>query len=159
MIMSFARPVIRKHSSLSIVAKSPVCSQPSSSMARCVASGSSSYPFITRYPRVHSSPCSPTSTVSPAGETILTSVFAHACPTVDTRRSKLSSTDDNVITGELSVCPYPTIIPSQCISFTTRFMISTGQGAPAIIPVRSELRSNVGKAGCSSSAMNIVGTP
>lgn len=36
-------------------------------------------------------------------------MFAPACPTVDTRRSTLSSTDDIVIIGEASVCPYPTV--------------------------------------------------
>ncbi len=38
-------------------------------------------------------------------------------------------------------------------------MISIGQGLPAMIPVRSEERSNFAKSGWSISAMNIVGTP
>ena len=38
-------------------------------------------------------------------------------------------------------------------------MTSTGHGAPPIIPVRRLERSNSPKRGCSSSAMNIVGTP
>ena len=38
-------------------------------------------------------------------------------------------------------------------------MTSTGQGEPAMIPVRREVRSYFSKSGCSSSAMNIVGTP
>ena len=46
-----------------------------------------------------------------------------------------------------------------CIRSITRFMTSTGHGEPAMIPVRSELRSNSAKRGWSSSAMNIVGTP
>jgi hypothetical protein len=46
-----------------------------------------------------------------------------------------------------------------CMSRTTSRITSTGHGAPPIIPVRSELRSNDAKSGCWSSAMNIVGTP
>jgi hypothetical protein len=42
---------------------------------------------------------------------------------------------------------------------TTCFMTSTGQGEPAMIPVRRLESSNFSKSGCSSSAMNIVGTP
>src|SRR5207248_47620 len=77
-----------------ITARSPVCNQPSASMARAVASGSVSYPFITRYPRVQSSPC------WPAGASILTSVSGIAAPTVETRTSIGSSTEHMVITGE-----------------------------------------------------------
>jgi len=47
----------------------------------------------------------------------------------------------------------------QCISSTTRRMMLMGQGEPAMIPVRSELRSNSRKRACSSSAINMVGTP
>ncbi len=46
-----------------------------------------------------------------------------------------------------------------CISATTRFITSTGQGDPAMMPVRSEERSYEAKSGRFSSAMNIVGTP
>ncbi|CAM5364291.1 hypothetical protein SANTM175S_11065 [Streptomyces antimycoticus] len=46
-----------------------------------------------------------------------------------------------------------------CISSTTRRITSTGQGDPAMIPVRSELRSKVAKSDRASSAMNMVGTP
>ena len=46
-----------------------------------------------------------------------------------------------------------------CISATTRFMTSTGQGEPAMMPVRSEPMSKALNSGWSSSAMNIVGTP
>ena len=46
-----------------------------------------------------------------------------------------------------------------CISDTTRRIVSIGHGEPAMIPVRSEERSNSAKRSCSSSAMNIVGTP
>ena len=45
------------------------------------------------------------------------------------------------------------------MSSATRFITSMGQGAPAITPVRSEVRSNRANSGCSSSAMNMVGTP
>ena len=38
-------------------------------------------------------------------------------------------------------------------------MVSMGQGDPAMIPVRSEVRSNIGNMGWESSAMNMVGTP
>ena len=45
-------------------------------------------------------------------------------------------------------------------SITAR-MVSTGHGEPAMIPVRSELRSqrSGSRSSSSSSAMNIVGTP
>ena len=46
-----------------------------------------------------------------------------------------------------------------CISATTRFITSTGQGEPAMMPVRREDRSYVAKSGRFSSAMNMVGTP
>ena len=47
-----------------------------------------------------------------------------------------SSGCDMVTTGVLSVCPYPMVNSAQRISHITRFIISTGQGAPAIMPVR-----------------------
>ena len=40
-----------------------------------------------------------------------------------------------------------------------RRITSIGQGAPAIMPVRRQDRSNLAKSGWSSSAMNMVGTP
>jgi len=46
-----------------------------------------------------------------------------------------------------------------CISLCTRFITSTGHGDPAMIPVRSVLKSKLEKFGRASSAMNIVGTP
>ena len=46
-----------------------------------------------------------------------------------------------------------------CMRSTTFFMTSIGHGEPAMIPVRSELRSNESKSSWSSMAMNIVGTP
>ena len=64
-----------------------------------------------------------------------------------------------VTTGALSVCPYPMVNSAQRISPITRFIISTGQGAPAIIPVRKLDKSNELKSGSPSSAMNMAGTP
>ena len=51
------------------------------------------------------------------------------------------------------------VTPSMCMSLITRFMTSTGQGEPAMIPVRSEVRSYDVKSGRLCIAMNIVGTP
>ncbi len=45
------------------------------------------------------------------------------------------------------------------ISLTQRFMTSTGQTEPAMIPVRSVLRSWSAKVGWFCMAMNMVGTP
>jgi hypothetical protein len=42
---------------------------------------------------------------------------------------------------------------------TTCFITSTGQGEPAMIPVRRLVRSKESKLGSASSAMNMVGTP
>jgi hypothetical protein len=64
-----------------------------------------------------------------------------------------------VETGEVSVMPYAMVISGMCIVVWTFFMTSTGHGEPAMMPVRSVLKSNSLKRGCSSSAMNIVGTP
>jgi len=50
-------------------------------------------------------------------------------------------------------------ISERCIELQARFMTSIGQGLPAIISVRSDVRSNFVKSGWSNSAMNIVGTP
>ena len=63
------------------------------------------------------------------------------------------------MTGEPSVSPYAMVISDACISAITRFMISMGQGEPAMMPVRRLDRSNIGNIGWFSSAMNIVGTP
>ena len=46
-----------------------------------------------------------------------------------------------------------------CMRSMTWRMTSTGHGEPAMIPVRSDERSNSSKRGWPSSAMNIVGTP
>jgi hypothetical protein len=64
-----------------------------------------------------------------------------------------------VMPGEDSVWPYTMVISRQCMRSTTRRITSMGHGAPAITPVRSEVRSKRANSGCSSSAMNMVGTP
>ena len=93
------------------------------------------------------------------GLTIFSSVCGSTLPTVVTRNSTGSSILVRVMVGDASVNPYPMVISRQCILSTTRFMISIGQGAPAMMPVRREVRSNCRNAGCSSSPINIVGTP
>ena len=55
--------------------------------------------------------------------------------------------------------PQPIVTSSMCIRERTWLITSTGQGAPAMIPVRRLDRSKSPMRGCSSSAMNIVGTP
>ena len=76
-----------------------------------------------------------------------------------TRSSSGSSARDMVIPGDDSVCPYTMVISGMCMRFTTRLITSMGHGAPAITPVRSEVRSKRANSGCSISAMNMVGTP
>jgi hypothetical protein len=51
------------------------------------------------------------------------------------------------------------VISSAPMSLTTCFITSSGQGLPAMIPVRRLDVSYFSYSGCSSSAMNIVGTP
>ena len=46
-----------------------------------------------------------------------------------------------------------------CMSSTHRFITSTGQIEPAMIPVRSDERSCSANVGWFCIAMNIVGTP
>ena len=46
-----------------------------------------------------------------------------------------------------------------CMSLTQRFITSTGQIEPAMIPVRSDARSWSANVGWFCIAMNIVGTP
>src|SRR6266516_4659204 len=53
-------------------------------------------------------------------------------PTVDTRASRESSTSVMLQTGEVSVMPQAMVSCSQCISVSTRFITSIGQGAPAM---------------------------
>src|ERR1700738_1546654 len=53
--------------------------------------------------------------------------------------------------------PYMIVTSGMCSVVSTFFMTSTGQGAPAMIPVRRLLKSNSVRRGLSSSAMNIVG--
>ena len=45
------------------------------------------------------------------------------------------------------------------MSLWTRFIVSTGQGEPAMIPVRRLEKSVFSSSGEASSVMNIVGTP
>ena len=90
---------------------------------------------------------------------ILISACGITWPTVWQRCSSVSSTRTTVETGEVSVCPNAIEICSIPICELTLFITSTGHGAPAMIPVRSELRSCSEKPGSPSSAMNIVGTP
>jgi len=63
------------------------------------------------------------------------------------------------MTGEPSVSPYAMVISEQCISLTTRRIVSVGHGAPAMMPVRKDDRSYAPKEGWFNSAMNMVGTP
>ena len=51
------------------------------------------------------------------------------------------------------------VISEACMSEITLFMVSVGQGEPAMMPVRRLPRSNIRNMGWFSSAMNIVGTP
>ena len=55
--------------------------------------------------------------------------------------------------------PQAIVTSSMCMSSLTFFIVSIGHGEPDITPVRRLERSNSAKRGCSSSAMNIVGTP
>ena len=50
-------------------------------------------------------------------------------------------------------------ISLMCILVTTSCMTLIGQGLPAMMPVRICEKSVWAKSGCSSMAMNIVGTP
>ena len=109
---------------------------------------------------MHSSPVSPRATVSPvSGSITFTSTCGITRPTVSVRRSRSSSARVIVDTGEVSVIPYEMATSARCISLMHRFITSTGHGEPAMIPVRSEVRSYDGKDAWSSCAMNIVGTP
>ena len=72
---------------------------------------------------------------------ICTSTCGMTVPTVDTRRSSSSSRRVIVETGEVSVIPYMIVTSAMFISATTRFITSTGQGDPAMIPVRSDDKS------------------
>ena len=109
---------------------------------------------------MQNSPGSPTGTGSPeSGSVTLISTCGCTLPTVDTRRSSESSAPVCVDTGEVSVIPYAMVTSSMCISLMTRFITSTGQGEPAMQPVRSDDTSYDAKSGNPSSAMNMVGTP
>ncbi len=64
-----------------------------------------------------------------------------------------------VTTGEVSVWPYAMTSSPQCISSSTRFINSTGHGAPLIMPVRRLVRSYSAKSGNWNSATYMAGTP
>src|SRR6185503_15967112 len=76
-----------------------------------------------------------------SGSIICTSTCGITVPTVETRRSRSSVRRVIVDTGEVSVMPYMIVTSDMFISTTTRFITSTGHGAPAMIPVRSDERS------------------
>ena len=61
--------------------------------------------------------------------------------------------------GLASVWPYTMVISVMCILSTTSRMTLMGQGEPAMMPVRMWEKSVFGKSGCSSRAINMVGTP
>ena len=54
---------------------------------------------------------------------------------------------------------YVTVTSSICNFSTTCFMVSTGHGDPAMIPVDRLERSKVENSGWFSMSMNMVGTP
>ena len=78
---------------------------------------------------------------------------------VVTRRSTGSFVVVIVTPGEVSVWPYTITISLMFIFVLTCFITSIGQGEPAMIPVRRDLRLYFESSGGSSSAMNMVGTP
>ncbi len=90
---------------------------------------------------------------------ILSSVWGNALPTVVTRRSTGSFVVVMVTPGLVSVWPYTITISLMCIRVLTSFITSIGQGEPAMMPVRRDVRLYFAKFGWVSSAMNIVGTP
>ena len=61
--------------------------------------------------------------------------------------------------GDASVRPYAIVISGRCMSLITRRISGSGQSAPAMTPVRKRRQIVAVNSGCSSSAMNIVGTP
>jgi hypothetical protein len=90
---------------------------------------------------------------------ILISACGITWPAVWQRFSTVLPTRTTVAAGEVSVCPNAIEICSIPVCEPAFFITSTGHGAPAMIPVRSELRSCPAKPGSASSAMNIVGIP
>ncbi len=111
------------------------------------------------YPLLHISPCTPMGHSSPvSGSITFTSVNSKSRPTVLQRTSNESSMREAVMPGEASVSPY-TLVTFINIFSSTRFISSTGQSEPAIMPVRRLDISNISNMGWFSSAMNMVGTP
>ncbi len=51
------------------------------------------------------------------------------------------------------------VTSAMCMRSTHSAMVLAGQGEPAMMPVRRVLKSNLANSGCSSTAMNMVGTP
>ena len=52
-----------------------------------------------------------------------------------------------------------TVTSGMCIFVLTCFIVSIGQGDPAIMPVRSDDKLNVWKSGWFNMSINMVGTP
>ena len=90
---------------------------------------------------------------------IFTSRPLRILPTVCERCSIDASRGVIVMPGDDSVMPYAIVISGRCMSVITRRINGSGHNEPAITPVRSDVRSYFLKSGCSSSAMNMVGTP
>ena len=83
-----------------------MCIQPSASIASAVLSGWFQYPFMTEYPRVHSSPISPRCITSPViGSTTWLSRCGIVRPTLSVRWAIVSTLRVIVDTGEVSVMP------------------------------------------------------
>jgi hypothetical protein len=61
--------------------------------------------------------------------------------------------------GDVSVMPYAMESSVMFMSFMQRFMTSTGQTDPAMMPVRNNDKSRLARSGSPRIAMNIVGTP
>ena len=61
--------------------------------------------------------------------------------------------------GDVSVMPYAMDNSVRFMSLMPRFITSTGQTDPAMMPVRIDDRSRSARCGSPSMAMNIVGTP
>ena len=95
------------------------------------------------YPLLHISPCTPMGHSSPvSGSITFTSVNSKSRPTVLQSTSNESSMREAVMPGEASVSPY-TLVTFINIFSSTRFISSTGQSEPAIMPVRRLDISNI----------------
>ena len=101
----------------------------------------------------------PRGTTRPFASMIFTCTWGCTRPTVPTRRSSGSSGRALKAHGTGLRHAVADGHSGMCISVTTRRITAIGQGDPAMMPVRSDDRSNSPNRGCSSSAMNMVGTP